>query len=350
MYLNFYGLKEKPFNTTPDPRFLYLTPSHSEALAQLIYGVQEGKGFIVLTGEVGTGKTTLLQTLLRRLNGGTEAAFIFNSKLSFNAMLEYMLKDFGIVKNARSRAQRIFALNNFLIERRRAGLNTVLIIDEAQNLDPEALEQVRLLSNFETPTEKLLQILLVGQPELKANLDLPGLRQLKQRIALRCSIRPLTPDEIHDYIQHRLRIAGASDLGLFTEPAVSRISDYTDGNPRLVNIVCDHCLLFAYADQKRRVDQETVIQAIEYLDEGKRPQRRPGHRLWSWRYPLRWISGAAAILLGVVLFAALGRNSLENLPTVVESYFLELARYFYYMVTVYLSDLARTARQLMVVL
>lgn len=349
MYLNFYGLKEKPFNTTPDPKFLYLTPSHSEALAQILYGVQESKGFIVLTGEIGTGKTTLLQTLLRRLNGGTEAAFIFNSKLPFNAILEYMLKDFGIDKNARTRAQRLFALNNFLIERRRSGQNTVLIIDEAQNLEPPDLEQVRLLSNFETPTEKLLQILLVGQPELKAKLDLPELRQLKQRIALRCSIRPLAAGEVLDYIKHRLRIAGAGDLGLFTDPAVSRISEYTEGNPRLVNIICDHCLLFAYADQQRRVDQETVVQAIEYLDEGKKPERRgAGKRLWSGGGPLKWLSRALAAVVALAIFITLGFHAVEYIPATVESYFLQLARSLYSMVAFYLSDATRYARELMV--
>src|SRR5919197_6264529 len=167
MYLSFYGLREKPFNATPDPKFLFLTSAHRDALAQLIYGVQENKGFIVLTGEVGTGKTTLLHTLLRRFDGNTAVAFITNSTLPFDDVVTYMLEDFGIAKAGSSRGERLVALNHFLIERRRAGQNSVLILDEAQNLTPETLEQVRLLSNFETPTEKLLQILLVGQPELK---------------------------------------------------------------------------------------------------------------------------------------------------------------------------------------
>lgn len=347
MYLSFYGLKEKPFNTTPDPKFLYLTPSHREALAQILYGVQESKGFIVLTGEVGTGKTTLLQTFLGRLNGDTEVAFIFNTKLPFDAMLEYMLKDFGIVKGVRTRAQRIFALNNFLIERRRVGQNTVLIIDEAQNLDPSALEQVRLLSNFETPTEKLLQILLVGQPELKAKLNLPELRQLKQRIALRCSIRPLMPEESQNYIRHRLRVAGASDIELFTDRALNRIVDYTGGNPRLINILCDHCLLFGYADQRRQIDRDTVVQAIEYLDEGKRPQRRlQGMTPWLRRLSLRWVSGAlAATLLIGFAFLALRSIALEDVSVAVGGYFLDVAHSVYALVA-YLSDLTRSARNL----
>ena len=208
MYLTFYGFKEKPFNPTPDPRFLYMTPGHREALAQLQYGVQERKGFIVLTGNVGTGKTTLLHALLQRLDGQTEVAFVFNSALSFNGILEYALQDLGVPKTGESRAQRLIGLNNFLIERERAGQNTILILDEAQNLDAATLEQVRLLSNFETPKNKLLQILLVGQPELQAKLQLPELRQLKQRVGLRCRISPLTLPEVRGYLRTRLRIAG----------------------------------------------------------------------------------------------------------------------------------------------
>src|SRR5262249_17279191 len=198
MYLDFYGLKENAFSTTPDPRFLYPSPAHREALAQVLNGVHNSKGFIVLTGEVGTGKTTLLHALLQRLDDSTAVAFLFNSTLSFDGVLEYMLEEFGIGKTATTPAQRLFALNNFLVERRRVGQNTVLILDEAQNLDPRTLEQIRLLSNFETSGDKLIQILIVGQPELRVKLNLPELRQLKQRIALSSTIRPLTPKETHE--------------------------------------------------------------------------------------------------------------------------------------------------------
>jgi general secretion pathway protein A len=201
-------------------------------------------------------------------------AFVFNTTLPFDQILEYILEEFGIPRPGDSPARRLFALNTFLTERCRAGLTTVLIVDEAQNLAPETLEQIRLLSNFETPTEKLLQIVLVGQPEIRAKLELPELRQLKQRIALRCQIPPLTATETRDYIRTRLRIAGATDLGLFTERALGRIADYTRGVPRLVNIVCDHCLLIGYADQQRRIDRDIVEEAIDYLEDGSRRRGR----------------------------------------------------------------------------
>jgi len=273
MYLKFYGLLEKPFNATPDPRFLYMSPGHREALAQLHYGTQERKGFIVLTGQVGTGKTTLLHALRQRLDSQTAVSFIFNSTLPFDDMLEYMLVDFGVGKHEESRARRLMAFNDFLIERERTRQNAVLIIDEAQNLSAETMEQVRLLSNFETATTKLLQILLVGQPELRAKLELPELRQLKQRIGLRCRIPPLTAEEARQYIRNRLRIAGARDLGIFTDSAIERMTEYSGGIPRVINILGDHCLLFGYADQSRRIDRSAVNETIEYMEEGLPTQR-----------------------------------------------------------------------------
>src|SRR5262245_13356185 len=289
MYLDFYRLEEKPFNPTPDPKFLYLTPAHREALAQLVYGVQENKGFMILTGEVGTGKTTLLHTLLRKLDTTTPVAFVTNSLLPFDGVLEYALEDFGVREAGSTTAQRLVALNRFLIARRREGQKAVLILDEAQNLAPEALEQVRLLSNFETATEKLLQILLVGQPELKLKLMLPELRQLRQRIGLQASIRPLTPGETRDYIQSRLRKAGAPDLKLFSDRATERIAEYSNGIPRLVNIVCDHCLLIGYADQRHRIDLGIVEKAVEYLEEGRRPARARGFAWQPGTSALRWL-------------------------------------------------------------
>ncbi|MGH7263766.1 MAG: ExeA family protein [Candidatus Rokuibacteriota bacterium] len=304
MYLTFFGLREKPFNVTPDPKFLFLTPGHREALAQLVYGVTERKGFIVLTGETGTGKTTLLRALLQRLDSTTAVAFVSNTTLDFDGILEYMLEDFGIAKAGQSPAQRIVGLNNFLIERQRAGQNSVLILDEAQNLDPRTLERVRLLSNFETVSDKLLQILLVGQPELRDKLQLPELRQLKQRIGLRSVIPRLTEPEVGHYIRTRLRIAGASDRALFSDRAVNRIAGYTAGIPRLINVVCDHCLLIGYAERKRRIDRDVVDQSVKYLEDGMptRPRRQRRTRTAPMTVP-RWAlaGGAAAILAGSVV-------------------------------------------------
>ena len=274
MYLKFFGLLEKPFNTTPDPRFLYLSPSHREALAQLRYGIQERKGFIVLTGKVGTGKTTLLHALRQRLDGQTAVSLVFHSTLLFDDMLQYVLADLGIAKREDSPVQRIMAFNDYLIERERAGQNTVLIIDEAQNLSAQTMEQVRLLSNFETATKKLLQIVLVGQPELRAKLELPELRQLRQRVGLRCQIWPLTVEEARQYIRNRLRIAGARDVGIFTDAAIERVTEYSGGIPRILNILGDHCLLFGYANQARRIDRSFVDAAIEYLEQGMPTHRR----------------------------------------------------------------------------
>lgn len=275
MYLTFYGLQERPFNSTPDPKFLYLTPAHREALAQLVYSVQENRGFLVLTGEVGTGKTTLLHTFLQRLNGKAAVAYVVNSTLPFEGLLECVFEELGVPNLARSPAQRLLALRRFMLDRREVGQNTVLILDEAQNLDAATLEKIRMLSNIETPTEKLLQIVLVGQPELRAKLNRPELRQLHQRIELQCSLSPLSREQVGDYIQTRLRVAGARDLGLFSERAHARIAAYSRGIPRRVNILCDHCLVICYADQRRRIDVESVEQAIGAL-EGRAGRGAPG--------------------------------------------------------------------------
>ncbi|HXJ80971.1 MAG TPA: AAA family ATPase, partial [Candidatus Methylomirabilis sp.] len=294
------------------------------ALAQLLHGVHGRKGFMLLTGEVGTGKTTLLQDLIRRLDDRTAVALITNSMLGFEGLLEYMLEDLGVGKVGQSHAQRLFALQNFLVERHRAGQGTVLILDEAQDLDVPTLEQVRLLSNFETPTEKILQILLVGQPELRVKLDLPELRQLKQRIGLRCTIPPLALDEVGHYIRTRLRVAGSPDLRLFTEPAIERIARYSGGIPRLINTACDHGLLFAYADKVRRIDRDIVDQVIQYLDDGE-PQRRRAirPRLPGWRMtPLRWsVLGACTAAAAGLAAAHSGASSLADLASSARALF-----------------------------
>jgi len=270
MYLSFYGLAERPFNTTPDPRFLYLTRGHREALAQLVYSVRENRGFLVLTGEVGTGKTTLLQALLERLDGKTAAAYVSTSTLSFHGLLEYTLEELGVPAPQATPAQRLLALRRVLIDRRRAGQGTVLILDEAQNFGMATLEQIRLLSNFETRTDKLLQILLVGQPELRAKLDRRELRQLRQRVELQCNINALSSEEVSHYIQTRLRVAGSRDGDLFSDQARAQIAAYSRGIPRRINVLCDHCLVIGLAEQRRRIEVDIVAEAIESVDPVRR--------------------------------------------------------------------------------
>jgi len=312
MYLQFFGLREAPFSPTPDPKFLFQSTRHREALAQLLYGVRERKGFIVLTGEIGTGKTTLLRALLSKVDRDTHVAYIHNSALGIEGLLEYMLQDWGVKSTGTTHAQRLFELNEFLIDQHRQGLSPVLIIDEAQNLSIPTLEAVRLLSNFETSSQKLMQILLVGQPELREKLNGPELRQLKQRIGLRCHIGPLSPEETRLYIRHRLRVAGASDAGIFTDAAIQRITEYSQGIPRVVNIVCDHCLLSGFADSKRRIDTGVVEEAVEYLEEGERPEWKRSRQLrlvptrgavWAAR------GGVAALVVLLVLLLVFAVNA-----------------------------------------
>jgi general secretion pathway protein A len=317
MYLNFYGLREVPFGPTPDPRFLFQSTRHREALAQLVYGVTERKGFLVLTGEIGTGKTTLLRTLLGRLDGDTPVAYVHNSSLPIEGLLEYVLEDWGVKSTAANQAQRLVELNEFLIDQHRKGNSPVLVIDEAQNLSVETLEAVRLLSNFETTQQKLIQILLVGQPELRDTLSRPELRQLKQRIGLRCHIGPLSAGETRAYIRHRLRIAGSSDAGLFTDAAVQRIAEYSRGVPRVINVVCDHCLLSGYADSTRRIEAGAVDAAIEYLEDGERPmwKRLAGRRLVP-SIPEPWAArgGVAALVVLILVILVFAASALGWLP------------------------------------
>lgn len=311
MYLTFYGLREAPFSAAPDPRFLFQSERHRDALAQLIYGVQERKGFTVLTGEIGTGKTTLLRAMLDQVDPSTSVAYVHNPVLGIDGVLEYMLQDWGVKSTATTHAQRLFELNEFLIEQHRQGLNPLLVIDEAQNLSVETLEAVRLLSNFETSSQKLMQIVLVGQPELREKLGRPQLRQLKQRIAMRCHIAPLSAEETRLYVRHRLRIAGATDAGLFTDAAIQAIAEYSGGTPRVINIVCDHCLLAGYADSTRRIDARMVRDAVQYLEEGERPRWKARRRVrlvpsrravWAGR-----ASVALLVLLLVVILAVTAR-------------------------------------------
>jgi general secretion pathway protein A len=341
IYLSFYGMEREPFGVTPDPEFLFMTPGHREVLSQLLYAIQERKGFILVTAEIGMGKTTLLSALRQQLDSTTAVAYVSNSMLPFQGILEYMLEEFELEKPGESGAQRHVTLQNFLIERHRTGQNTVLILDEAQNLYPQTLEQIRLLSNFETTKEKILQIILVGQPELLARLDMPELRQLQQRIGMICSIPPMTRVATRNYIRTRLRMAGAPDLGIFGEDSLQRIAEYAEGIPRVVNTVCDHCLLIGYADQTRRIDAEIVEQAINYLEAGRRPRprerrreaprprsgtrrARPVSRASSVRWGL--VGMSTALVAGVVSVAVIHPDLLPRVMDLSSSYLSDLAR------------------------
>jgi general secretion pathway protein A len=250
---------------TPDPAFLYLGESHREGLATLLYGVQAGKGFVLLTGEVGTGKTTLLHALLGQLDASTASAFLFNPRLETLDFFRVLFDEFGIDKTCRTKAEYLLALNHFLIERLERNQTTLLIIDEAQNLSAEMLEEVRLLSNLETPTKKLLQIMLVGQPELNELLARPELRQLRQRIVLRHHLRPFDAQELDEYIAERLALAGYTGKGIFKRSARREIFEVTGGVPRLVNVVCDGALLLGYAREQAVVGPELVREVAKDL-------------------------------------------------------------------------------------
>ncbi|HUK54489.1 MAG TPA: AAA family ATPase [Candidatus Binatia bacterium] len=267
MYKKFFGLRENPFNVNPDPRFLFPTRHTEEAFAVLTYGIQARKGFITLTGEVGTGKTTLLNKLLDWLHQENLAtAFVFNSRLNVTQFLDFMMADFGIPCDIKLKSQVLIRLNQWLLERYRAGETAVLIVDEAQNLSPQVLEEIRLLTNLETATEKLLQIVLSGQPELDQKLSQPGLRQLRQRITLRCKTYPLTLEETTGYIHERLRVAGSDGQPVFCTEAIEALHRYSRGIPRVVNMLCEHALISAFVDQKRPVEAATIDEVAREFD------------------------------------------------------------------------------------
>jgi general secretion pathway protein A len=270
MYKKFFGLRETPFNVSPDPRYLFLTEQTQEALSVLTYGIENRKGFILLSGEVGTGKTTLVNKLLEWLHHEAVAtAFLFNSRLNVPQFFDFVMADFGLTCESRLKSQVLMRLNHWLLERYRAGETAVLIIDEAQNLSLQLLEEIRLLTNLETSTEKLLQIVLSGQPELELKLKRPELRQLRQRITLRCKTLPLTLPEVRGYITRRLSIAGADSQPIFTPEAVEAVHKYSGGIPRVINLLCEHALISAFADQQRTVPSNTIeVVAREFeLDE-----------------------------------------------------------------------------------
>jgi len=266
MYLDFFGLKENPFNVTSDPSFLYLSHTHKEALNHLIYGIDQRKGFITITGEVGAGKTTLCRALLKKLDERTKTSLIFNSDLPEIQLLEAIVLDFGIAPKRLSKVTFINQLNVFLLEQLSLGNNAVLIMDEAQNIRSSTLETIRMLSNLETEKEKLLQIVLVGQPQLRDKLNSPNLLQLRQRIGVRFHIRALSKDEVLGYIYHRLEVAGDTNNIRFEPRAVDLLYSYSNGIPRVVNIICDKALLLAFVCETHTVGENIMRKSIDELE------------------------------------------------------------------------------------
>jgi general secretion pathway protein A len=302
MYLKYFGIREKPFSITPDPRYLFLGEKHREALDHLIYGIHQGEGFMVITGDIGTGKTTLVRNLMERLEDQkTPSALILNPFLSPEELLLTILEDFGLQRKGQTKKALIDQLNTFLLDLNRRGKSAVLIVDEAQNLSDELLEELRILSNLETDKEKLLQIILVGQLELWDKLYQPKLRQLRQRISIRYAIGPLSLDETRRYIQHRLMVAGSYGELEFTPRAIRLVYEVSRGTPRLINLICDRALLAAYTDQEVVVTYAKVKRALESLRGGKPLKRR---RSFAWKPLIRRMAlvGAASMaVLGLIL-------------------------------------------------
>src|ERR1700722_15245340 len=262
MYKSFFNLTRYPFDLTPDPACFVPTKRHNEALTALYYGIRRHKGFVVLTGEVGTGKTLLLRCLLGLLKGSKDVtyAYLFNGRLSPSEFLQYILSDFRLPTSGKNKSELLFDLGQFLVSRGERKMTTVLIVDEAHHLSADILEEVRLLSNLETDDDKLLQIVLVGQPELEEKLDSVGLRQLKQRIALRGRLDSLDANEAKAYIDRRLRVAGMSSQAntLFSDQAIAAVYRYSRGFPRLINTLCENGLITAYARQMRNVTASII--------------------------------------------------------------------------------------------
>ncbi len=277
MYNEFYSFSENPFSVTPDPKFLFLTASHREALASMIYGINQRKGFISVSGEVGTGKTTLIHHLLQTMDPQIKSVFICQTHISFEELLKNILLELDLKPADQNRAALIRQLNDYLIQKLALDENLVIFLDEAQNLSREVLEDLRMLSNLETANFKLVQIVFVGQPEFEQKLNTPELRQLKQRIGLRREILPLTDLESRQYIEHRLKLVGSTSAQVFTDEAVALVVRYAEGIPRTINMICDNALLIGYDLSRKRVDEKIIREVLTDMGilETKRTVHRP---------------------------------------------------------------------------
>lgn len=268
MYEKYYGFKERPFNLTPDSRFFFASAKHEEALNCLLLAISEKSGFVVVTGEIGSGKTTVCRSLINRLDSTTKVALVLNTHLGKKELLTTLLEDLGIEYKSTSKTHLISALNKYLIKQASGEVNVVLIIDEAQNLTPSVMEEVRMLSNFETEKEKLIQIVLIGQPELKKKIALPQLEQFRQRIVMHYHLEPLDLAETEEYIIHRLTKAGARDTDIFTQEAIAEIYKHSKGVPRLINVVCHNALISGLVYETRKITREIALEAINDLVNG----------------------------------------------------------------------------------
>lgn len=284
MYAAYFGLKENPFSLSPDARYLFLSEQHRDALNCLIYGIKEKKGFVLISGDIGTGKTTICRSLINSLDDSVESALIFNTAISDLELLETVLNEYGIDFKGELKTKKnyIDILNEFLLKNFAAGKSAVLLIDEAQNLSHSVLEQIRMLSNLETETEKLIQIILIGQPELNNTLMLPALRQLNERITVRYDLKPLSSPEVREYIQHRLKVAQGPGSLKFTNGAYNLIYNFTEGIPRRINALCDRALLIAYTKNISKINRKIVNSAahdigINYFQK----TLNSGKKIWS---------------------------------------------------------------------
>lgn len=313
MYTSYFGLKENPFNLTPDPRYFYLSHNHKEAFDHLLYGINERKGFIVITGGIGTGKTTLLRALLAQLNSSTKSALIFNPSISDKELLITINQEFDIDAGGKGKTKKehLDILNHFLLKTFSQGRNAVLLVDEAQNLSHTVLEQIRMLSNLETEKEKLIQIVLVGQPELKELLVSPALRQLKERITVWYDLMPLDRDDVQTYTEHRLLVAGGKGNPRFSRGAFDAIYAYSKGNPRRINAVCDRALLITYSKDEFKVTKNTVVKAVNDI----RGDIFENNSTKKWAKKYMPIMGPLALL--IVLMA--GGWYLKSLPPSIEN-------------------------------
>lgn len=299
MYEVFFGLSEKPFAITPNPRFIFYSEQYRAALEHLLYGLEEKEGFMLVTGPVGTGKTTLCRELLESVDAERcRTALIFNPFLNAIEMLQALLMEFGCAcPPGATRKDLLDRLNRFLLAELVEGNTCVAIFDEAQHLSEEFLEQIRVLSNLETDNEKLLQIVLVGQPELRERIQQPSLAQLDQRVSVRCVLRHLTAEETEQYVYHRINVAGARGGIRFTRRALARIHRASKGVPRLINLIADRTLLAGYVDRTLKLTDEHVCRGLKSLD-GDVPIRKPGSRIF--KGPLRWLASRAAAVLAVI--------------------------------------------------